>query len=187
MTRDDDRYLTLDERAALARRLNAAMFVSVHVDSAQIPSLEEQPSIRCRMSRPMPKPRVLPQAKMVRTKKNSQEALQLKPFFRTLQCRVRCRRPLRLPSGSLAIRRASSKLRPNPHRFAAFHVLRRSDVPAVLFEAGYISNADDELLLRTPQQRSELLLRLLKRSKPTLRHATPLSGINWLFAQSPNG
>ena len=37
MTRDDDRYLTLDERAAVARRLDAAMFVSVHIDSAPNP------------------------------------------------------------------------------------------------------------------------------------------------------
>ena len=37
MTRDDDRYLTLEERAAVARRLNAAMFVSLHMDSAPNP------------------------------------------------------------------------------------------------------------------------------------------------------
>ena len=37
MTRDDDRYLTLDERAAVARRLSAAMFVSIHIDSAANP------------------------------------------------------------------------------------------------------------------------------------------------------
>src|SRR5205085_6847069 len=34
MTRDDDRYLTLDDRAAVARRLDAAMFISLHMDSA---------------------------------------------------------------------------------------------------------------------------------------------------------
>src|SRR5438874_5645999 len=37
MTRDDDRYLTLDDRAAIARRLDAAMFVSLHIDSAPNP------------------------------------------------------------------------------------------------------------------------------------------------------
>ena len=52
------------------------------------------------------------------------------------------------------------ELRPNPHRFADFHVLRRSDTPAVLFEAGYISNADDEVLLRSPEQRSKIALAL---------------------------
>jgi N-acetylmuramoyl-L-alanine amidase len=52
------------------------------------------------------------------------------------------------------------ELRPNPHRFASFHVLRRADAPAVLFEAGYISNADDELLLRSPEQRAKIALAL---------------------------
>jgi N-acetylmuramoyl-L-alanine amidase len=52
------------------------------------------------------------------------------------------------------------ELRPNPHRFAAFHVLRRADAPAVLFEAGYISNVDDEALLRSPEQRSKIALAL---------------------------
>ena len=37
MTRDDDRYLTLEERAAVARRLDAAMFISIHLDSAPNP------------------------------------------------------------------------------------------------------------------------------------------------------
>jgi N-acetylmuramoyl-L-alanine amidase len=30
----------------------------------------------------------------------------------------------------------------------------------VLFEAGYLSNADDELLLREPQQREKMVLAL---------------------------
>jgi N-acetylmuramoyl-L-alanine amidase len=52
------------------------------------------------------------------------------------------------------------ELRPNPHRFAAFHVLRRADAPAVLFEAGYLSNADDEVLLRNPDERAKMVLAL---------------------------
>jgi N-acetylmuramoyl-L-alanine amidase len=39
-------------------------------------------------------------------------------------------------------------------------VLRRAGAPAILFEAGYISNADDELLLRSPEQRSKIALAL---------------------------
>jgi N-acetylmuramoyl-L-alanine amidase len=52
------------------------------------------------------------------------------------------------------------ELRPNPHRFASFHVLRGAQSPAILFEAGYISNADDEVLLRSPEQRSKIALAL---------------------------
>ena len=52
------------------------------------------------------------------------------------------------------------ELRPNPHRFAAFHVLRRAEAPAVLFEAGYLSNVDDELLLRSAGERAKIVLAL---------------------------
>jgi N-acetylmuramoyl-L-alanine amidase len=52
------------------------------------------------------------------------------------------------------------ELRPEPHRFAAFHVLRRADTPAVLFEAGYISNVEDEALLRSPDHRKTIVLAL---------------------------
>jgi N-acetylmuramoyl-L-alanine amidase len=63
---------------------------------------------------------------------------------------------------SRLVKRAAGRfeLRPEPHRFAAFHVLRRAGTPAVLFEAGYLSNADDELLLREPRHRSEIVLAL---------------------------
>src|SRR6185312_13345968 len=93
MTRDDDRYLTLEDRAAVARRLDAAMSASADLAARLV---------------------------------------------------------------SKAAGRV--ELRPNPHRFAAFHVLRRADAPAVLFEAGYLSNADDELLLRNPEQRAKMVL-----------------------------
>jgi N-acetylmuramoyl-L-alanine amidase len=52
------------------------------------------------------------------------------------------------------------ELRPEPHKFAAFHVLRRAGTPAVLFEAGYISNTDDEKLLRDPEHRKAIVLAL---------------------------
>ncbi len=48
-------------------------------------------------------------------------------------------------------------LRPQPHRFADFHVLRSAGVPAVLFEAGYLSNVEDEALLRSPDQRRRIV------------------------------
>src|SRR5690349_5530634 len=37
LTREDDRYLTLEQRADVARRLGASLFVSLHTDSAPNP------------------------------------------------------------------------------------------------------------------------------------------------------
>jgi N-acetylmuramoyl-L-alanine amidase len=60
------------------------------------------------------------------------------------------------------VRKAAGRveLRPDPHRFAAFHVLRSAGTAAILFEAGYLSNADDELLLRSPDYRAKLVTAL---------------------------
>ena len=37
LTRDSDHYLTLEQRAAVARRLGASLFLSLHMDSAPNP------------------------------------------------------------------------------------------------------------------------------------------------------
>jgi N-acetylmuramoyl-L-alanine amidase len=60
---------------------------------------------------------------------------------------------------SRIVRQAQGRLllRPEPHRFAAFRVLRRAEAPAVLFEAGYMSNAQDEAMLLDPVQRSRMV------------------------------
>jgi N-acetylmuramoyl-L-alanine amidase len=68
-------------------------------------------------------------------------------------------------SASLAermVRKSAGRylLRPEPHRFADFRVLRHSEAPAILFEAGYISNVEDEALLIQPKRRAEMVLAL---------------------------
>jgi N-acetylmuramoyl-L-alanine amidase len=159
MTRDDDRYLTLEERAAVARRLNAAMFVSLHMDSAPNPlargatvySLSDVASDA--------------EAARLAAVQNAgaaedvrQPAVQAMLSDLAMQAQMGASADL---AARLVNRSAGRfELRPNPHRFAAFHVLRRSEAPAVLFEAGYISNADDELLLRSPEQRAKIALAL---------------------------
>ena len=48
-------------------------------------------------------------------------------------------------------------LRPEPHKFAAFYVLRRSQVTGILFEAGYLSNPEDEAMLMTVDGRKPIV------------------------------
>ena len=71
------------------------------------------------------------------------------------------------------LRRAAGRveLRPRPHQFAAFHVLRRAETPAVLIEAGYISNADDEAMLMTKEGGRRSSLRWHRLSRRTWRRA----------------
>lgn len=159
MTRDDDRYLTLDDRAAVARRLNASMFVSIHVDSAANPlargasvySLSDVASDS--------------EAAALATRENvgadrpgSSSAVDT--MLADLAMRSQMSASADLASRLVGKAAGRVELRPNPHRFAAFHVLRRADAPAVLVEAGYLSNADDELLMRNPNERGKMVLAL---------------------------
>jgi N-acetylmuramoyl-L-alanine amidase len=158
MTRDDDRYLPLDDRAAVARRLDAAMFVSIHVDSAANPlargasvySLSDVASDA--------------EAAALATRENVGDERGSGSAVDAMLADLAMRSQMSASAGFAArlINKAAGRveLRPNPHRFAAFHVLRRADAPAVLFEAGYLSNADDELLLRNPNERAKMVLAL---------------------------
>ncbi len=158
MTRDDDNYLTLDDRAAVARRLNAALFVSIHIDSAANPmargasvySLSDVASDA--------------EAAQLAARENGAAdriaAGTVEAMLADLTMRDQMSASADLATRLVGKATGRVELRPNPHRFAAFHVLRRAEAPAVLFEAGYLSNVDDEVLLRNPVERSKMVLAL---------------------------
>ena len=161
LTRDDDRYLTLDQRAAIARRLGADLFLSLHFDSAPNPlargatiySLSDVASDA--------------EAARLAAKENAAGGAlssETDGSVRSMLSDLALREQMSA-SASLAermVRKSAGRflLRPEPHRFADFRVLRRAEVPAVLFEAGYISNVDDEALLLQPGKRAGMVLAL---------------------------
>ncbi|HEX8412831.1 MAG TPA: N-acetylmuramoyl-L-alanine amidase [Sphingomicrobium sp.] len=160
MTREGDRYLPLEDRAAVARRLGASLFLSLHMDSAPNPlargasvySLSDVASD-------------VDAERFARVENASSATGQANPGTVQAMLADLVSRDQMNASADLAarlVRKAAGRveLRPEPHRFAAFHVLRRSDTPAVLFEAGYLSNAEDELLLRSPNHRAAIVLAL---------------------------
>lgn len=159
MTREDDRYLTLDDRAAVARRLDAAMFVSLHMDSAPNPlargatvySLSDVASD-------------VEAARLAESENGAENGEasggSVEAMLSDLAMRTEMSASADLAERLVGKSAGRFELRPNPHRFASFVVLRRADAPGVLFEAGYISNADDEVLLRSPEQRTKIALAL---------------------------
>jgi N-acetylmuramoyl-L-alanine amidase len=159
MTREDDRYVSLDDRAAVARRLDAAMFVSIHIDSAANP-LARGASVYSLSD-------VASDAEAARlaARENGDSGgpaagSTVDGILADLAMRSQMSASADLAARLVNKAAGRVELRPNPHRFAAFHVLRRADAPAVLFEAGYLSNADDEALLRDPEQRGKMVLAL---------------------------
>ena len=161
LTREKDRYLTLDQRADIARRLGASAYVSLHMDSAPNPlargatiySLSDVASDA-------------EAARLAARENKAGEGLSSEAdgSVRGMLSDLALREQMDA-SASLAERIARKSagrflLRPEPHRFADFSVLRHSEVPAILFEAGYISNVDDEALLVQPNRRAEMVLAL---------------------------
>lgn len=161
LTRDDDRYLTLDQRAEIGRKLGASAYLSLHIDSAPNPlargatvySLSDVASDA--------------EAARLAAKENAAgEGLSSEPdgSVRSMLSDLALREQMNA-SASLAerlVRKSAGRymLRPEPHRFADFRVLRHAEVPAVLFEAGYISNAEDEALLIQPEKRAQIVAAL---------------------------
>jgi len=158
LTRDDDHYLHLDQRAAIARHLGASLFLSIHADSAPNP-LARGATIYSLSD-------VASDAEAARFAHAENATAGALPgesdgSVRALLVDLAYRDQMGA-SADLAerlVNKSSGRvgLRPEPHRFAAFHVLRRAEVPAVLFEAGYLSNVDDEALLMSSKGRARIV------------------------------
>lgn len=159
MTREDDRYLTLDDRAAVARRLDAAMFVSIHIDSAANP-LARGASVYSLSDVASDAEAAALAARENGSDEGARGGGSVDAVLADLAMRDQMSASADLAARLVGKAAGRVELRPNPHRFAAFYVLRRADAPAVLFEAGYLSNADDELLLRNPDERAKMVLAL---------------------------
>lgn len=161
LTREKDEYLTLEQRAGIARHLQAGLFLSLHMDSAPNPlakgatiySLSDVASSA-------------EAARFAEAENGADGALssEADDSVRALLADVALREQMEASAGlaERLLRRAAGRveLRPRPHQFAAFHVLRRAETPAVLVEAGYISNAEDEAMLMTREGRAPLVLAL---------------------------
>lgn len=147
LTRADDRYLVLEERYGIARRLGADLFISIHADAAEkeeahgasIYTLSEVASDReaARLAARENKANIINGVDLgahsgdvssILLDLTQRETMNVaSDFARLLQ---------REASDAVAFRTTA-------HRFASLIVLKAPDVPSVLFETGFISNKDD--------------------------------------------
>lgn len=147
LTRRDDRFLALEQRRGIARRLQASLFISIHADAAgnseargaSIYTLSEVASdeAAARLAARENKADILngidlgahggDVSSILLDLAQRQTMVEASAFARILQ------------------REATDDMvfRSRAHRFAAFAVLKAPDTPSVLFETGYISNRED--------------------------------------------
>ena len=157
LTRDDDRFLLLEERTGIARRLNADLFLSIHADStegaqasgASVYVLSERGSSETaqRMAdRENQSNAINGVALGGQSEAISAILVDLSQREAQAQSEEFARLILRSAQGRLP-------MRDSPLQSAAFVVLKSPDVPSVLFETGYINNAEDLARLITSEGR----------------------------------
>ena len=147
LTREDDTYLRLEERVALARANKADIFISIHADSFQ------QPDIRGASVYTRDENATDVLDKVLADKENRTDVIagfavpQMAPEVVDILLDL-MRREMRHQSFTLAQSivhqlEPSVELRRFPVRQADFFVLQAPDVPSVLLELGFLSNATD--------------------------------------------
>ena len=171
LTRDDDHFLVLGERALLARRLGADVFLSIHADAveqgdpsgATVYTLSDQASDEV--------------AARLASRENRADLVNGMPLDGQSQAissilvdlsRSDTARQSQVLS-SLIFREGQSHDGPgaiafhvDPQRHAGFAVLKSLDMPSALFEAGYVSSADDAKRLSDPAWRARFGERLAR-------------------------
>jgi N-acetylmuramoyl-L-alanine amidase len=160
LTRDDDTYLALQERYAIARRLHADLFISVHADAA--PSNDQAHGATIYTLSEVASDR---QAALLASHENAAD--------RIAGARMSANPEVNLVLIDLAQRESMDRsadfarllyreaapvfpFRPEWHKFAAFVVLKAPDIPSILFESGYITNATDAAYINSAEGRGQI-------------------------------
>ena len=152
MTREDDRFISLGERSAIARRAKANLFISMHADSIRYADIRGATvyTLSGRASDAL--------SGEIAESENSSDRF-VNPEWQKSEPEVfdilveLMRRETDSFSEHFAagliqeLGRHKIRLIRNPKRSAGFKVLMAPDVPSVLVEIGYLSNVDDEKLL----------------------------------------
>ena len=151
LTRDTDKFIVLQDRFQLARKLRADLFISIHADSAESPeatggtvyTLSEVASDReaQRLAARENKANIINGVNLGGADANVSSIL--------IDLTQRETMNVSEDFAKLLLREATPnmRIRGNSHRFASFIVLKAPDTPSVLFETGYLSNEADVTFL----------------------------------------
>ena len=151
LTRETDKFIVLQDRFQLARKLRADLFISIHADSAESPeatggtvyTLSEVASDReaQRLAARENKANIINGVNLGGADDNVSSIL--------IDLTQRETMNVSADFAKLLLREAAPnmRIRGNSHRFASFIVLKAPDTPSVLFETGYLSNEADVTFL----------------------------------------
>jgi N-acetylmuramoyl-L-alanine amidase len=160
LTREDDRFLVLQERYGIARKLHADLFISIHCDSvgtgdatgASVYTLSEVASDKeaARLAARENKADVISGVDLGTENADVSSILIDLTQRETMNASASFARLLGREAQPLV------PLRPQFHKFASLMVLKAPDMPSILFETGYISNPRDAAFLDSADGRHRI-------------------------------
>jgi N-acetylmuramoyl-L-alanine amidase len=156
MTRDSDVYIPLQNRVTIARSANADLFISLHADSggdpkvrgATVYTLSDHGVDRATHS--------VFSGGFIDVQLPGHD-LSVKQILLDLTQRTTRNRSGAFAETLLEHISTHTELLRRSHRDAGYMVLLAPDVPAVLLEMGFITNAQDEAQLNNPRRREQLM------------------------------
>lgn len=165
-TRDRDVFLKLRERIALAQRANGDLFISLHANihrsgkirGASVYTLSETASDK--------------EAAAIAAAENAADVLagvdltdqtgDVRGILIDLAQRETMNLSKKFANDLVVEVGKDVKLLRNTHRFAGFAVLKSPTIPSVLFEIGYMSNRQEERLLRSKAHRDKVVASIIR-------------------------
>lgn len=156
MTRSTDRFVPLGGRVEFARSRQAALFVSLHADSApgargaSVYTLGEGDAFATALAR---RENDSDRAGGLRMPSVSPEVQAILLSLMRAETRAGSARMARMVVDAFD---GEVPLLPNTHRQAGFVVLKAPEIPSVLVELGFLSHPLDEAALRRAEHRAKL-------------------------------
>ncbi|MFA1626047.1 N-acetylmuramoyl-L-alanine amidase [Rhizobium mongolense] len=175
LTRSEDEFLSLAERVQIARQNHAGLFISLHADTlkqkdirgATVYTISDKASDK--LAADLAERENL--SDQIAGKETAAEPPAVADILLDLTRRETQAFSISLAESVLGSFKDQISTINNPHRHAGFQVLRAPDVPSILLELGFLSNAEDEKLLLDEKWRvkiAELLTDAVKRYRSSV-------------------
>lgn len=157
LTRDTDDFIDLKDRVRIAQDAGADLFISIHADSA--PNRQARGLSAYTLSDKASDDFAASIAQQENIAGGA-ESLHLDQNVAAILADLAVRRDVTraLKAKQAIVKGAGKELRllDNPMRSANFAVLKAPEIPSLLIETGFLSNAQDENLLRDASQRRRI-------------------------------
>lgn len=162
MTREDDRYLVLKDRYEIARKMRADLFISIHADAAPSNDGARGATIYTLSEVASDREAALLAEQQNRSDRIAGTTLSGDAGVDRILIDLAQRESMNVSAdfAGLLKREASAyfPFRPDYHRFASLVVLKAPDVPSILFETGYLTNAIDTAYIDSAEGRRQIAL-----------------------------